>query len=92
MEKLTPVLPPLSAEETIGYPMRDYIVAVRHQYDSLWPARHIDRIEMAREAYDKGVCELTQGRFHEHFVLFAIPRRQRAPSRFYFTQVGFALI
>lgn len=66
--------------------LRKYIVGVRNLYrEPVWVDDRDRKIQRAQDAYDKGFLELCQGRDGFNMILYAIPRKDKAVRKPYFT-------
>lgn len=87
--------------ETLGWPMPQHIVSVRHHLDH-WPMKDHAAILYARSLYDAGKVEMVTGREDLTasmdiigpaksvfvFILYQIPRVRQARIRRYFSRFG----
>lgn len=64
--------------------LRRYIISSRHAQHPVWPKADQKKIDDARAKYEAGTHEMCQGRDRNWFVLYCIPRKQRAGARKFF--------
>lgn len=79
------------AAQAIRPDLAEHIVAVK-PISGEWPMGFRDKIKAARDRYDAGFTELTQGRCGEDLiVLYEIPRKVKDVPRYFFRRAPGAI-
>lgn len=76
--------PPSDLGHREGAPNPQYIVAVRHADNPMWPPEYDAAIAVARANYEAGTHEMVQGRDRGWFIQYSIPRKKRTETRRFF--------
>jgi hypothetical protein len=83
----TPRHKPVLSKAVTIVKMPEHALSIRHIFDD-WPVGDLAAISRAKRDYDEGLVELCTGRVGEHFVLYCIPRKQKAEPRRWFSYSG----
>lgn len=80
------ISPDRTRPRLVGRPeLRQYMISIRHMYETGWPRADKAVIERARRAYDAGYVEMCQARDGNWIILYSIRRKKKALARNWFT-------